>query len=65
MKISKDNLFIETGGDVMNYKTALTNLDLVYPDGVAKVFALWTEKGIEIQNKTTNIFLDVFSVVKK
>lgn len=49
----------------MNYKTALTNLDLVYPDGVAKGFPLWTEKGIEIQNKTTNIFLDVFSDIKK
>ena len=49
----------------MNYKTALTNLDLVYPDGVAKGFPLWTEKGIEIQNKTTNIFLEVFSDIKK
>lgn len=49
----------------MNYKTALINLDLVYPDGVAKGFPLWTEKGIEIQNKTTNIFLEVFSDIKK
>ena len=32
----------------MNYKTALTNLDLVYPDGVAKGFPLWTEKGIRM-----------------
>lgn len=47
----------------MDYKEALTNLDLVYPDGVAKGFPLWTVKGIEMQNKAIKIFLDTFSDV--
>lgn len=49
----------------MNYKEALTNLDLVYPDGVAKGFPLWTANGIEMQNKAIKIFLDIFSDVGK
>ena len=47
----------------MDYKEALTNLDLVYPDGVAKGFPLWTVKGIGMQNKAIKIFLDTFSDV--
>lgn len=47
----------------MDYKSALTNLDLVYPDGVAKGFPLWTTKGMKMQNEVIKIFLDVFSDV--
>lgn len=47
----------------MDYKKALTNLDLVYPDGIAKGFPLWTEKGIEIQSKVIEAFIDEFEDV--
>ncbi len=48
----------------MDYKKALSNLDLVYPDGVAKGFPLWSEKGIEMQNVTVKIFLETFSDIE-
>lgn len=44
----------------MNYKQALSDLNLVYPDGISKGFPLWTEEGLEIQNKTTEELLQLF-----
>lgn len=45
----------------MDFKKALSNLDLVYPDGIAKGFPLWCEKGIEMQHITINAFLEIFA----
>ena len=45
----------------MNFKEALKNLNLVYPDGIAKGFPLWTAKGLEMQNTTLEAFMEVFS----
>ena len=44
----------------MNYKQALSDLNLVYPDGISKGFPLWTQDGLEIQNKTTEELLQLF-----
>lgn len=44
----------------MNYKQALSDLNLVYPDGISKGFPLWTEEGLKIQNKTTEELLQLF-----
>lgn len=45
----------------MDYKEALRMLNLVYPDGIAKGFPLWTEDGLKMQNITIEAFLKCFS----
>lgn len=45
----------------MDFKEALKNLDLVYPDGIAKGYPLWTENGMRMQNITLETFLMCFS----
>lgn len=45
----------------MDYKEALRMLNLVYPDGIAKGFPLWTEDGLKMQDITIEAFLKCFS----
>lgn len=40
----------------MDYKEALRMLNLVYPDGIAKGFPLWTEDGLKARYYYRSIF---------
>ena len=45
----------------MKIKDTLQELNLVYPDGIARGFPLWTYDGLKCQNDTLKIFIEKFS----